>query len=74
MYQRFKVGDKVKARGFTDCFGKWSEEVDGLTVHSVQYIDNKYAPHWRCKAVYADGYRYIEGNQEHFVLREVSHD
>jgi len=69
-YQRFNVGDKVKARGFTNFDGKWNDEVDGLTVESVQYIDNKHAPHWRCKAMFPDGYQYIEGNQDHFVLSE----
>ncbi len=65
---RFKVGDRVKARGFTDCFTKWHDEVTGLVVESIQYIDNEHAPHWRCKAIMPpNGWQYIEGNQEHFI-------
>lgn len=66
-YQRFQIGDKVKALAFTDSGGKWNDEVTGLTVESVQYVDNEHAPHWRCKAVKPDGFGWVEGNQNHFV-------
>jgi hypothetical protein len=38
MTQEFKVGDKVKAIAYTDCFGKEHAEVGGLIVLSVKHI------------------------------------
>ena len=61
----FSVGDHVTAVGFTDCFGVKHESVHGLTVRSVQIIDNS-APHVRLDTIDASGRSRIEGAERFF--------
>ena len=65
---RLKVGDLVFAKAFTDSYGKFHLQVDLLKVTSIQYIDNEVAPHWRAKAIGANGFQWEEGCQDHFGL------
>jgi hypothetical protein len=61
----FKIGDKVKAVAFTDCFGEFHKESSTLTVTKVQKIIND-CPHTRIIAVGDSGYHYIEGGERFF--------
>jgi hypothetical protein len=38
MTQEFKVGDRVKAIAYTDCFGKEHAEISGLVRQKRRYL------------------------------------
>ena len=63
---QFRVGDRVKAISFTDCFGKIQPEVRGLTVYSVEAVVND-CSHWRLVAIGPDGLNYHEGAHRFFA-------
>ncbi len=56
MEPQFKIGQKVNAKKFVDCFGKVQEQVNGLTVYSIALIESKsMQPYYRIKADKANG-------------------
>ncbi len=76
MTAQFKIGDKVKAIAFTDCFGKPVSETAGLTVETVRLIKpppepacikNPSKPYYRVLARAADGLGYVEGAERYFA-------
>ena len=68
----FHIGDKVKRKAFTDCFGKYHPDTSLLVVVSIKTIgeDVSSVPHHRLKAEnpasawpewYEGAERYFEG-------------
>jgi hypothetical protein len=65
------IGDKVKAKAFTDCFGEEHPEITGLTVSRIQVIPESSIPSYRritCASVECD--HRIEAS-ERFFEREM---
>jgi hypothetical protein len=71
MTAQFKLGDKVKAIQFTNCFGKIVEEVSGLTVVHINHVQvSSIKDYYRVAAEKADGpTNFVEG-AERFFERE----
>ncbi len=76
MTAQFKIGDKVKAVAFTDCFGKPVAETLGMIVETVRLIEpppepacirNPSASYYCVMARAADGFGYIEGAERYFA-------
>ena len=62
---QFKIGQKVNAIGFTDCFGKVHAVAANLTVEKVTEIKSNSIPtYWRVLA--AEGYHQVEGAERFF--------
>ena len=63
-----RIGDKVTAIAFTDCFGNYHEERPGLVVASVRLVECKsMAPYWRIMAE-GPGLSSFEGAARFFGL------
>jgi hypothetical protein len=72
MIPQFEIGQRVKAVGFTDCFGKDVPERSGLTVTEVRKIEGQSIPsYYRVKANAANGFEYIEGAERYFAAETV---
>jgi hypothetical protein len=72
MEQRYKVGDKVNARAFTDCFGKSVHSTEGLTVTQVKRVtsidwDSTFKPYYRLTAE-GPGRLFVEGAERFFEV------
>jgi hypothetical protein len=72
---KFKIGDKVKALAFVNCFGKQVEEVSGLTVTRVTQDGGVSMPiYFRVQAETSEPYaktRLVEGAERFFELETV---
>lgn len=70
---KFKVGDRVKAIAFTNCFGKPVAEVSGLVVESVSKHGGVYGvdEYFRLVARHPDRYAQVsmvEGAERFFAF------
>jgi hypothetical protein len=67
----FKVGDKVRWLGFTDCFGKFHPEVRDLIVNRVRLVEpqtfaSTMPSYYRVLAYEAEGLGGVEGAERFF--------
>lgn len=64
---RFKVGNAVTAREFTDCFGAHHQQVEGLTVASVRHIAG-HPSYYRIATTGGNGHVHdVEGAERFFT-------
>ena len=68
---QFKVGDKVTAVAFTDCFGKHHPAKTGYTVEKITLHDNRtppddFQPYYRVLAYRFEPFASVEGAESFF--------
>lgn len=63
-----KIGDKVSATAFTDCYGKHHDRIDGLTVTDVHTVEVWGITPYQCVMAGKDNpYTRLDG-AEHFFI------